>query len=195
MRWQSLFDDLEAQLDAAAAAELAGEVAERSRTERARVRVADRFAAAAGAAVAVTVPGAGTLRGSVLDAGVDWLLVAEQPGREVLLPLAAVLAASGVPRAGAEDPGPPGPADGRLVARARVAKALDLRWALRGLVRDRAAVAVGLVDGTVLTGTLDGVGADHVDLAVHAPGEPRRAGAVRDVRLVPLHAVALVRSA
>jgi hypothetical protein len=189
MRWQSLFDDLEAQLGAAEAAELAGEIADRYRTELARVRVADRFAAAAGAPVALAVPGAGLVRGSVVDAGEDWVLLAEGAGREALVPLRAVLSASGVPPAAAEPAADPGD------ARRRVAKALDLRWALRGLARDRATVAAVLVDGTVLSGTLDRVAADHVDLALHAPGELRRAGAVRDVRLVPLGAVALVRSA
>ena len=182
MRWRGLFDDLEAQFDAAEAAELAGEVAERSRREAALVRLVDRLRAAEGAPVAVTVTGAGVLRGRLLDAGTDWLLLEEAGAREVLVPLRGVLGVTGIgARAAAPDDGP-------------VAKRLDLRWALRGLARSRTGVALGLVDGTLVTGTLDRVGADHLDLAEHGLGEARRAAAVRQVRLVPLTAVALVRS-
>ena len=183
MRWQSLFDDLEAQLDAALAAELAGEVAELTRLEAGRVRLSDRLAEATGAAVVVTLPGSGVVRGRVLDAGIDWLLLDEGAARESLIPLQAVLGISGV---GART-APPG-------AEGEVGKRLDLRWALRGLARSRAGVAVTLRDGTTVTGTFDRVGADHVDLAEHAPGEARRSAAVRSVRLVPLTAVVLVRS-
>jgi hypothetical protein len=183
MRWQALFQDLEAQLEAAQAAELAGEVAERSRLEAGRVLLADRLTAAAGHPLTVTLPGAGVLRGTLLDAGVDWLLLDEGAGREALVPLAAVLGVTGVGRASsAPDAG------------GAVGKRLDLRWALRGLARGRAGVAVQLVDGATVHGTVDRVGADHVDLAEHAPGEVRRASQVRGVRLVPLSAVALVRS-
>lgn len=183
VRWQLLFDDLEAQLDAAVAAELAGEVAERSRLEAGRIRLSDRLAEAAGAAVAVSLPGSGVVRGRVLDAGIDWLLLDEGAGREALVPLEAVLGISGI---GARTAAPG--------AEGEVGKRLDLRWALRGLARGRVGVAVTLRDGSAVTGTLDRVGADHVDLAEHAPGEARRAGAVRAVRLVPLSAVVLVRS-
>lgn len=182
MRWRGLFDDLEAQFEAAQAAELAGEVAERTRRETALLRLVDRLRAAEGASVVVALPVAGVLRGRLLDAGRDWLLVEESGTREVLVPLAAVLGVTGLgPRAAAPDDGP-------------VAKRLDLRWALRGLARSRAAVAVGLVDGTLVTGTLDRIGADHLDLAEHGLGEARRSGAVRQVRVVPLAAVAFVRS-
>lgn len=182
MRWQGLFDDLEAQFEAAQAAELAGEVAERTRLELARVRLADRLRAAAGQPLAVALPGAGTVRGTLLDAGTDWLLLEETGQREVLVPLAAVLGVTGVGlRVAVPDDGP-------------VARRLDLRWALRGLARSRTGLALVLRDGALVTGTLDRVGADHLDLAEHGPGEVRRAGAVRQVRLVPLAALALVRS-
>jgi hypothetical protein len=100
----------------------------------------------------------------------------------VLVPLSAVLGITGLGSQSAPpDRGP-------------VAKRLDLRWALRGLARSRSAVALGLADGTLVTGTLDRVAQDHLDLAEHGLGEARRAAAVRQVRVVPLSAVALVRS-
>jgi hypothetical protein len=182
MRWQALFEDLEAQFDAAQAAELAGEVAERTRREAALLRLVDRLRAADGALVTVTLAGAGVLRGRVLDAGADWLLLDEGAAREVLVPLTALLGVTGLgPRSAAPDVGP-------------VAKRLDLRRALRGLARSRSGVSVGLVDGTLVTGTLDRVAYDHLDLAEHGLGEARRAGAVRQVRVVPLTAIVLVRS-
>ncbi len=70
---------------------------------------------------------------------------------------------------------------------------LDLRWALRGLARSRAPLRLVLRDGTALTGTLDRVGADHVDLAEHPLDEARRSADVTAVRLVPLPPLALVQ--
>ena len=182
MRWRRLFEDLEAQVDAALEAELSAEVAERSRREAAQVRLADRLAAAVGVPVTVHLPGAAQVRGVLVDTGVDWLLLEEHGAVEVLVPLAGVLGVTGVGAAAAT------PDD------SAVGRRLDLRWALRGLDRSRSAVRLVLVDGSVLPGTLDRVGADHVDLAEHGRDEPRRAAAVRQVRLVPLAALAAVRS-
>jgi hypothetical protein len=183
VRWQALFDDLEAQLAAQDAAELRAEVADRTRRELALLRLRDRLEPAVGTALAIAVHGGGTVHGRLLDAGGDWLLVEETGGREVLVPLEAVLGIAGV----SARTGSPG-------AEGEVGKRLDLRWALRGLARSRSGVRVVLRDGSSVTGTLDRVGADHLDLAEHAPGEPRRPGAVRQVRLVPLTALALVAS-
>jgi hypothetical protein len=182
VRWEELFADLESQADAAEAAELAAEVAERTRHEVGRLRLVDRLRAAAGATVVVRLRGAGALTGDVADVGADWVLLAEPDGRAALVPLREVLALSGV-GVRSDLPGSEGEVEQRL----------DLRYALRRLVRDRAAVEVVLVDGTRVAGTLDRVAADHVDLAQHAPEEARRARAVRQVLLVPLSALALVR--
>jgi hypothetical protein len=182
VRFRRLFQDLEGQLDAATEAELAAEVAERSRREAALLQLRDRVAGAHGARVTVHLASAGQVPGVLVDSGVDWLLLEQTGGGEVLVPLAALLGIAGV---GGTASVPDASAVGRR---------LDLRWALRGLARDRAAVRLVVVDGSVLPGTIDRVGADHVDLAEHARDEPRRAAAVRQVRLVPLAALAAVRS-
>lgn len=182
MRWQELFADLEGQAEAADRAVLDDEVRDRTRREGGLVRLPDRLRAAGGTVLAVTVAGAGMLHGTLLDAGEDWLLLEERPGRDVLVPLAAVVAVGGLNRRTAL------PLD-------QVGRRLDLRWALRGLARDRATVQVLLREGSLLSGTLDRVGADHVELAEHPAGEPRRASVVSGVRLLPLSALAVLRPA
>jgi len=182
MRWKALFDDLEAQAEAAAAAELEGEVRDRTRREVGLLGLLDRLRPAQGSVLVVTVLGGGTVTGRLLDVGPDWILLDERAGRELLVPLAGVLSVGGLGRRA--QPREPGDEVGRR---------LDLRWALRGLARDRAPVQVLLRDGSMLAGTLDRVGSDYVDLAEHPQGEARRSAAVQGVRLVPLQALALLR--
>src|SRR2546429_414145 len=57
------------------------------------------------------------------------------------------------------------------------------------------AVRLALDDGSVLIGTIARVGADCLEVASHAPDEPRRAGAVRGVYAAALDGVALIRTA
>lgn len=181
-RWRALFDDLEAQADAIAARELQAEVSDRIRREAALLGIADRLRAGVGQHLTATVEGAGPVTGLALEVGPDWLLLADPAEREVLIPFRALLGVVGV-GPGAAAPGSEG----------EVGRRLDLRWALRGLARDRAVLTVLLRDGALLTGTLDRVGADHVDLAEHPIGDVRRPAAVRSVRLIPLAALAMLR--
>jgi hypothetical protein len=183
MRWQQLFADLQAEFDEAAAAEERAELPSRSRAETGAVRLAERLGGAVGGRVSLRCRGAGEVAGQLEELGPDWALLTDDAGREVLVALPAVVAVSGLVRStAAAEPASP------------VRAALDLRRALRGLARDRSAVAVVLDDGAVLTGTVDRVGADFVELAEHAPDEFRRTGAVRSVRAVVLAAVAVVRT-
>lgn len=183
VRWAELFRDLEGQADALASAELAGEVAERTRLELARIRLVDRLRAGEGRELGLTVLGAGALRGTVLDCGPDWLLVAEDGGREALVPLAAVLGVVGLDPRVAAEPG----SEGAVSARC------GLGVALRALARDRAAVGCTVLDGSTVGGTVERVGADHLELAVHPPGERRTRGAAQVLRLIPFGALSVVR--
>ncbi len=183
MRWERLFADLEAQADAVAANEFETEVAERTRIEVGKLRLVDRLRPAAGHPVQVSCKGAGLVGGRLDRVGADWLLLVDDLGREVLVCLHAVTSLVGVGTRSAM-PGCEG----------RVGSRLDLRHALRGIVRDRAPVQAILVDGATLGGTFDRVGADFVELAEHPRGEPRRATAVRRVHTMPLAALATVRT-
>lgn len=181
VRWDALFEDLEAQAAALATAERAAEVDERTRVEVGTLTVIDRLRAAVDARVALRLPTDLTLRGTVERVGPDWLLLAEDTGREALVPTAALLGVRGLGRQ-ASTPGSMGV----------VASRLTLRHALRGVARDRSAVRLHLVEGSV-DATIDRVGADFVDVALHPVAESRRGRAVREVEMIPLRAVLAVR--
>ena len=178
-RWSQLFGDLESQIEALADAEELGEIAERTRIETGRLALVDRLRPAEGHVITVRAAGAGMVRGRLDRVGADWLLLTEPPGVEALIPLASLVAVTGLGRWSA--------ADGQLDRR------LGLRSALRELVRDRAPVRILLVDGGSVAGTIDRVGLDFLELAEHPAGEPRRASSVLRVWTLPLHGVGVVR--
>jgi hypothetical protein len=182
MRWSRLFADLESQVEAMLDAEVDGEVVERTRMEAARLRLVDRLRAAEYHPVELLCAGAGQLRGHIDRVGADWLVLAEVGERDALVPLGSVLAVTGLGRRSGA-PGSAGP----------VVSKLGLSHPLRALARDRAPVQVVLIDGTRLTGTVDRVGADYVELAEHPPDELRRPAAVLRVRALPLHGIGVLR--
>lgn len=180
MRWDDLFADLEAQAQALLVAERDAEVAELTRLETSRLRLASRLRPAVGAMIRVRCLGAMTLAGRLSAVGAGWLLLDEGAGREALLAAAAVTSISGLGRLS----GVPGSA---------LDEGLGIGHALRGVARDRSVLRACLTDSTVLDGTLDRVGSDFVDFAVHAAGEPRRREDVREVLVLPISALAALR--
>lgn len=183
MRWEQLFDDLDAAFEAEEAAAERAEAGSRARAAVGALRLADRLRGSGGHELVLECRGAGPVRGRLLDVGVDWVLLRDDQGREVLVALDALeaVAGLGVATAAAEEEGV-------------VGRSWDLRRAVRGLARDRAAVQCRLTGGSVLTGTVDRVGADFLELAEHHLDRPRRRTAVRSVRAVALAAVAVVVS-
>jgi hypothetical protein len=178
MRWDMLFADLEARLAAGDEAELDTEVAERTRHEVAAVRLADRLRAHAGAELAVGLAGGGRARGRVVGVGSDIVVLALPGGGRCLVPLAAIGVVSGLGRTGLTEP-------------SAVLSRLGLRHALRGLGRARLPVRVATAHGEV-TGVVQRVAADHLDVFRRVPGGDPDVPPVVDV--VPLPAIVTVRS-
>jgi hypothetical protein len=183
MRWDVLFADLEAQAAAADRSGFDAEVADRTRAERARLTLADRVVAQRGRVLGWHLVDGTHLTGRVEEAGADWALVREAGPASWLVPTEAVAGIAGLTSAAAA----PHDADGRPRLR------LPITVVLRAMARDRAGVLVHLVDGAALSGTIDHVGQDHVDLALHPADEVRRPVQASDVRVVPLRAVVRLR--
>lgn len=150
MRWDDLFDDLDARAEHAHRLERDEEVADRIRRDEATVTLASRVRAANGAVTFVLRDGT-TLNGRVEGVGPDWFLVREAAAsRQVLLPASAVLALRGVPGRSAAPWG-------------AVAARRTLLLAVRALAGAGVHVVVR-TGGVDVRGTVGRVGADHVDV-------------------------------
>jgi hypothetical protein len=73
------------------------------------------------------------------------------------------------------------------------AKRFGLGYALRGLSRDRSVVSLADISGSVTTGTVDGVGADALDLSEHPADMARRPENIVGRRVIPFTAIVVVR--
>jgi hypothetical protein len=200
MRWDDLFDDLEGQLERELSAEEIDLLAEEERLRVARLGIRDRLlslnaAAGDGEAPALRLILVDGTRLSVCAStfGRDWFSgeIVEESGKRpgCVVPLDAVDAVlvdrADIPRS-LESARPSEPKES-LSAR------LGLAFVLRDLCRRRAAIDLQVVSGR-LHGTIDRVGRDHLDLAVHERGKPRRDSEVSEYRLVRIPQILLVRT-
>jgi len=180
MRWDRLFDDLQAQMDGDGQRERDLEVSDRTRRERAQVGLHERFSAHRGLRVELRLAAGVLVAGRVADAGSDWVLVHDAGDRGSLVPFGAVVAINGMGIRAAAGSG-------------ATAKRFGLGFALRGLSRDRAVVSLADIGGSVTTGTIDAVGADALDLSEHPVDVARRAENIVARRVIPFTAIVVVR--
>ena len=195
-RWDSLFDDLESQLEQELDAERVDLVAEEERLRMGRLSLRDRIVAIATSEVSPELET--ELRGSVrmtvrvAAIGRDWVagdVVGDTRVRaSCVIPLSAVVAI--VPR-GDQLAASRGAAAGNEPS-ASLSARLGLPFVLRDLSRRRVAVDV-VGEWGARHGTIDRVGRDHIDLAEHDTGTARRESAVRRTLLLPFGGLVSVR--
>ncbi|SDR79591.1 hypothetical protein SAMN04489719_0797 [Agrococcus carbonis] len=186
VRFEDLFDDLESQLEAEFGAERRDLEAEEERFRIGRLELRDRIAAAP-RLLDLSLRSGARLRMRRMALGRDWLngVVLEGAPAETgaVVPLHAIV--------GIELDGDGAAASLRQPQAGDLQARLSFAFALRDLARRRAPV---ILEGpTPVAGTIDRVGRDHLDLAVHEPGEHPRLGTVRSWRIVPFTAFDWVR--
>ena len=181
VRWEDLFADLEREWEGLADSERRAEIAERTRAEFAQVTFADRLRGSEGRRVHLVTRLGEPVDGELNGVGADFVLLTSDR-HECVLPLAGIGSARGLGSASLTEQ-----AAGPVRAR------LGLGSVLRRIAADRSAVTLVGSDGRPLSGTLQRVGADFVELAEHAYDETPRAQSSRRVVLVPFAAIVLLR--
>ena len=176
MRWEALFDDLEAQFAAFEHTERVAAVGDLTRAERATVRLAGRLQGSLGRDVVIRVRGGDQVGGVLVDTAHEWVLLGDGPRRQ-LVPAHAIVAVGGLGVTVEPDTG-------------SVLRKLGLGHALRALSRDRLAVRIS-ASGVEVRGRIDVVGADHIDVATLDEDGRALAGAWA----VPVAAIDVVSSA
>ncbi|PQZ95892.1 hypothetical protein CQ018_00920 [Arthrobacter sp. MYb227] len=178
MRWESLFEDLEAELAAEFAREKTAEIQETVRVEKARQSFGELLAPQLKAHIEVRLLGGERLHGRLSALGLDWVML-RRGETEELIPIHAI--GTWLQRTS-------GQREGSISGSARFTQAL------RALVRDRSRISVGGCDGSLLaSGTLDQVGHDFMAIALHARDEFRRETSIQGRAFVPIASVAWVR--
>jgi len=193
MRWDRFFEDLEDQLASEWEAERAALDSEAERLRLSRLGLRDRLASLCGPGadeLALDLCDGTVLRARVTAVGADWigLDAVGALGGGGVVPIAAIASV--------------GAAEAELLRSARAAAApptralaerMTMGFVLRDIARRRIPASVRLLGGRTLSGTIDRAARDHLDVALHDAGAPRRADALAGVRLVPFAAIAWVR--
>jgi hypothetical protein len=202
MRWDNLFSDLESQLEYGLTAEENDLHDEEERLRLGRMSLRDRLLQlvsisdrGANYSIAFVLTGGLAVSAKVKTVGKDWFAAdldpvgradAPQRRRQCIVPLSAVQGLSLTRRQirHSLEARPVHEGPGAITDR------LGLAFLLRDLCRRRTPVEVRLATESVF-GTIDRVGRDHFDLAVHDATAPRRDVDVVGYRLVAFDCVVM----
>lgn len=197
VHWDRLFEDLEGQLASEWESERAALDAEseRLRISRLELRSRLRVLCASAAPATLDLPGGRRVRARLNALGSDWIAATIAQAEEstakrstLIVPLHAVRGLTidhGLLLSSLDDEEGSAP-----VLRER----MSLGFVLRDLARRRVPVRIVSVDDSDVHGTIDRAGADHLDLALHDPGEARIASSVQSFQMIPFAAVASVQT-
>lgn len=199
MRWDNLFDDLEGQLEQELNAEGIDLLAEEERLRLGRMSLRDRIAAIhasenrhASYSLRLQLIDGSYLTVRPATLGRDWfsadLVDDSARAAQCIVPLSAIGAVlltrpqvrQSVSARAESNRGP------------ELSTRLTLSFVLRDLCRRRRSLEIRLIDSTAW-GTIDRVGRDHLDLAVHESGSARRESVVTQYRIIPFGQVLLLR--
>ena len=198
MRWDNLFDDLEGQLEQELTAEEVDQKAEEERLRLGRLSLRDRVISLHEAhgrdsdyALRLALVNGQTVDVRPTTFGRDWFaadVVGSGIHSQCIVPLIAI-ASIGLTREqiAVSMDAVPGETSGRSLA-AR----LSLPFVLRDLCRRRSGLEMQTITG-IFYGTIDRVGRDHLDLALHEKDAARRENVVAGYRIVPLTQIVLVK--
>jgi hypothetical protein len=206
MRWDNLFSDLESQLEYGLTAEENDLHDEEERLRLGRMSMRDRLLQlvsvsdrGANYSIAFVLAGGLTVSARVKTIGKDWFAAdidggaaadPKRPRQQCIVPLSGVQGLSLTRRQIRHSLQPRPTQDGA----GAITDRLGLAFLLRDLCRRRTTVEVTLENGS-LFGTIDRVGRDHFDLAMHEPTAPRRDADVMGYRLIAFDSVVLLRIA
>lgn len=195
MRWDELFDDLAGQFDAGLEEERRRAAIDEERLRVTRLTLRDRLGAldqylAPDEQIGLQLHTGERVDVRPVEFGVDWfgadLLGAVRSYGACIVPLAGIgsvlLSHDQISRSLAPIPERPGSVAGRL----------GFSIPLRDLARRRSHCEFTTVTGTFY-GTIDRVGRDHVDVAMHDIETPRRQSGIGTFRLIPLADITLIR--
>lgn len=175
-RFDALFSGLEAQARAAQAADDDIAAAEAERAAWSEVDLLDRLRATG--SVVIEVADHGPVGGLVIEVGSDVIVIEADDGQWAI-PRWGIVAAIGTGDT-VESPSAVGSRLGFA--------ALAREWSAQ-----RSIVRVMRRGGAPLDGTIDRVASDHLDLAEHDPGVPRRPAEVRRSLALPFGVITAMR--
>lgn len=181
MRWNGLFADLEAQLQFGRWEAVEQDAAELTRGLWAELTLMDRIRAALGQRVRLVLAGGRSQSLHLRAVGPAWIGGFDDVG-SLIIPRGAIVGID-TDLNRAEIPSRPLRAGPSILA------------IYRALARRREPVQLLSNDGATLAeGTIDRVGKDHIDVALHARDEFRRSSALHGMRIIPTDAIQLVRA-